>query len=230
MCLRFRLGLAERARQEGAAWGVCDAGLREGVVTLVRGGVEVGFLLIGGCRGADTAGRQRRRTEHLLSRLGEAGRFGEHGALFSAAREVPEEYFSATLRLLASAQAAGRDRRTGKAGTAGTAVRPAAVQKALGLIRARALTEEIRLGEVAEECGVSAEHLSRLFRRHAGVGFQEYVARFRVESVCDRLVHDARSVTEIALGCGFSSLAQFYRAFAKFTGTTPQAYRRGRAP
>ncbi len=225
-CLKFRLSLAERAHREGMAWAVCDAGLREGVVVVRRGGVVAGYLFLGGCRAGEAGGREFRRAQHLLSRtLDSAKALMDWQRTFALARFVAEDTFLAALRLLQTGAVVEWPRRSRTSGGDST-VRPAVVQQALKTIRARALQEEIRLSEVAKECGLSPEHLSRLFRRHVGIGFQEYVARLRIEAACDRLSHSTAPVTEIAFACGFTSLAQFYRAFAKFTGTKPQAYRR----
>ena len=232
MCLGFRLSLIQSATESGAAAGLCDAGLREGVVALRTGGMVAGFLVVGGCRPPDPAGINERRAGHLMRRLGrglpdDAGESaGWTAELFQSARERCNEFFSAALRLLdAGASKFPEDH----AGGGTDRVLPGPVQRAMRVLKSKALLGEIRLPEVARESGVSAEHLSRLFHRHTGLPFHEYVARLRIESACDRLAHGKENVTEIAFGCGFSSLSQFYRSFRKFTGSTPSKFLAARA-
>ncbi len=227
MCLRFRQSLLQTAAKEGTAWGVCDAGLREGAVALVSGELTVAYLVLGGCRDADLDGRAGRRARHLMARLLSGDRREEIVAhleeWLAASREVPGEMFLSTLRLLRRWAQAWLSH-GGSAVPESRRVIASAVRKALQIVRSRALEEEIRLSGVAGEIGVSPEHLSRLFHRHTGIPFHEYVARLRIEQVCEKLSAGKTGVTETAFECGFSSLSQFYRSFRKFTGTTPSHF------
>ena len=229
MCLGFRQSLLQTAAKEGMAWGLCDAGLREGAVALVSGELTVAYLVLGGCRDADPDGRVARRSRHLMGRLlsgnGREEIVAHLEQWLAASREVPDEMFRSTLRLLRKWTQAWVLRGGSAVPEGGRAV-ASAVQKALRIVRSRALEEEIRLAGVAGEIGVSPEHLSRLFHSHTGIPFHEYVARLRIEHACEKLSTGKTGVTETAFACGFSSLSQFYRSFRKFTGTTPSHFLR----
>lgn len=95
-------------------------------------------------------------------------------------------------------------------------------------IRSRALTDEVRLGEAAEACGLSASHLSRLFHRSTGMAFQDYVTRFRLERACELLTSSTEPVTAIAFEAGFQSISQFHRSFKAVYGERPLDYRKKR--
>ncbi len=83
------------------------------------------------------------------------------------------------------------------------------------------------MGEVLAELNISLGHIGAIFKQQYGVAPITYRNRLRVEAAQRMLRETKRSVTEIAGECGFSSLAPFYEAFKRQTGTTPQQYRAG---
>lgn len=72
---------------------------------------------------------------------------------------------------------------------------------------------------------VSADHASRLFREATGSSPLEYYQRRRVQHASARLLDGNRTITEVALALGFADAAHFSRAFSKYAGLTPRAYR-----
>ncbi|MEX2607082.1 MAG: AraC family transcriptional regulator [Kiritimatiellia bacterium] len=86
--------------------------------------------------------------------------------------------------------------------------------------------ESLRLREVAGECGVSAEHFSRLFHQSTGLRFREYLAETRIHHACADLTDTDDRISEIAFRCGFSTLSRFNRSFRELTGVTPRDWRK----
>ncbi len=86
--------------------------------------------------------------------------------------------------------------------------------------------EPLTLEQVSRELGVSRYYLSRTFSRKVGSGFNSYVNSLRVGLAQHLLENPSRSVSEIALECGFESLRTFNRAFQEQAGTTPREYRK----
>lgn len=83
-------------------------------------------------------------------------------------------------------------------------------------------THEISLTEVAEKNAVSSEHLSRLFKKEIGVGFNEYVNSLRLRQAEFMLRNeDGKSVSEIAFACGFNDSNYFSYRFKKTYGVSP---------
>lgn len=83
------------------------------------------------------------------------------------------------------------------------------------------------LDELADAAGLSASHLSRLFKRQTGVS----LARYRQRQRLDRFLAiygrgGRRNLTEAALAAGFGSYPQFHRVFSQHFGYGPAAYRR----
>lgn len=102
---------------------------------------------------------------------------------------------------------------------------PIPVQRALAIIHAR-YSEELCLGEVAEEVSLSKHHFSRLFRRSVGVSFQEYLAATRVERACRTLASSPRQrVAEVAFDAGFGSVRNMEKHFRRLLGVSPTEYR-----
>ncbi len=83
----------------------------------------------------------------------------------------------------------------------------------------------LRASEAARSACLSVSQLERLFKAHTGRGFVQYLTRYRIAKVCERL-HEDKSLTEIALSCGFGSLSTFSRAFHKARGMSPSDLRR----
>ncbi len=79
---------------------------------------------------------------------------------------------------------------------------------------------------VARVLQMSPSGFSRFFKTHTGMTFQDFVSDVRISRACELLVDKTQSVTEIAYGSGFGDVSTFNRAFRKFRGMTPSAYRK----
>ncbi|MGY1748920.1 helix-turn-helix transcriptional regulator [Modestobacter sp. SYSU DS0511] len=73
---------------------------------------------------------------------------------------------------------------------------------------------------------VSEAHFIRTFKATFGETPHRYLQRRRVERAMFLLRSTDRSVTEICMAVGFSSLGTFSRVFAGIVGEPPSAYRR----
>src|SRR5919198_2578029 len=77
---------------------------------------------------------------------------------------------------------------------------------------------------------VSEAHFIRVFRATFGETPHRYLQRRRVERAMFLLRESDRSVTEICLDVGFTSLGTFSRTFREIVGVSPVAYRRSTTP
>jgi len=82
----------------------------------------------------------------------------------------------------------------------------------------------VTLEEAASALAVSSQTLRRRLREE-GNGFQEIKDSVRKESAIALLLQGDRAINEIASAVGFSEPSAFHRAFKKWTGLTPGAYR-----
>lgn len=87
------------------------------------------------------------------------------------------------------------------------------------------LAEPIYLHEVARHIGMSEVSFSRYFRRRTAKTFPAYLNELRAARVCRLLAETDLTVTEIALACGFDSMANFEKQFSVVKGCSPKSYR-----
>ncbi|HTS15766.1 MAG TPA: helix-turn-helix transcriptional regulator [Candidatus Sulfotelmatobacter sp.] len=94
----------------------------------------------------------------------------------------------------------------------------------------RAYAEPLDVAAVAAVAHVSPAHFSRTFRATFGETPHRYLQRRRVERSMFLLRETDRSVTDICLDVGFTSLGTFSRTFREIVGETPSTYRSGHGP
>jgi transcriptional regulator GlxA family with amidase domain len=94
----------------------------------------------------------------------------------------------------------------------------------------RTYAEPLDVPALARIARVSAAHLIRTFRETFGETPHRYLQRRRVERSMYLLRETDRSVTEICVDVGFTSLGTFSRTFRDIVGVSPIAYRRGSEP
>jgi AraC-like DNA-binding protein len=94
----------------------------------------------------------------------------------------------------------------------------------------RAYAEPLDVAAVAAVAHVSPAHFSRSFRVVFGETPHRYLQRRRVERSMFLLRETDRSITDVCLDVGFSSLGTFSRTFTAIVGETPSAYRLGNGP
>ena len=83
---------------------------------------------------------------------------------------------------------------------------------------------------VAAISNVSEAHFIRSFRSVFGETPHRYLQRRRVERSMFLLRETDRSVTDICLDVGFTSLGTFSRTFRDIVGETPSQYRQDHGP
>lgn len=81
---------------------------------------------------------------------------------------------------------------------------------------------EIKLTDLARAYSVSAEHLSRSFKKEIGLGFNEYLTLLRLKRAEYMLKNEpGKSVSEIAFLCGFNDSNYFSDKFKRAYGIPP---------
>jgi AraC-like DNA-binding protein len=99
------------------------------------------------------------------------------------------------------------------------------------LLRARDLadaryTEPIGIEEMAAAAGLSKAHFSREFRRAFGETPYGYLLTRRLERAAALLRATDRSIPDICLSVGLTSLGSFTSSFTRTFGLPPGAYRK----
>jgi AraC-like DNA-binding protein len=78
---------------------------------------------------------------------------------------------------------------------------------------------------IANVCGVTPSHLSKLCRQFGQEDFNQSLKKLRIERSMLMLNKSALTINEIAFLCGFKTAAHFIRIFRKLNGVSPGRFR-----
>ena len=106
------------------------------------------------------------------------------------------------------------------------AMRDPVIGRAVTYIRAKAGEGGVPVPAVARAAGCSRSYLDKGFRAKLGMSVREAVLKMRIEFVKELLERSNRSMTEIAMDCGFARDSHLAVLFKKATGKTMLQWRR----
>jgi AraC-like DNA-binding protein len=144
-------------------------------------------------------------------------------AIFAAivAQRVEAADADATIRHIAQLALLARGRAMPGAPQSRNAARHGYLHLALAWLRSHLLQPDMSPVQVARALNISVRQLHLLFEP-TGTSFSRTLLAMRlVEAERQLKAIPHRKITEIALACGFDSLATFYRAFRQAYGTAP---------
>ncbi len=127
---------------------------------------------------------------------------------------------SLVLRLIYEARRSSNEHLGGLSTSSG-----GAVEKAISYIKGN-LTEDLSLNEVSSFVNLSPVYFHNLFRTSVGLTLREYIETERIKKAIELLSVTDKTLTEIALDCGFSSQSYFSFVFKRRMKTTPRGYLR----
>lgn len=90
------------------------------------------------------------------------------------------------------------------------------------------LDPELTLAGLASQLGIPSHHLSRAINEFFNTNFFDFINKYRIEEVKNRIInpqYSHLSILGIAFDCGFNSKSAFNRLFKKYTGITPSEYK-----
>ncbi|RYX85533.1 AraC family transcriptional regulator [bacterium] len=87
-------------------------------------------------------------------------------------------------------------------------------------------SETLELGMLARRANLSSQHFARKFKSATGLPPMEYVRQFRLAKAHSLLAGTDRSISDIALACGFPDAAYFSRAFKEYFAIAPLEFRK----
>jgi AraC family transcriptional regulator len=88
------------------------------------------------------------------------------------------------------------------------------------------LSEDISLNDIASELGISQYYFCHLFKRSTGLSPHQFLIQQRLERAKRLLKQPDRTITAIALDCGFANQSHFARYFRQHTGVNPNQFRK----
>jgi len=92
-------------------------------------------------------------------------------------------------------------------------------------IRAQVLTGVVSIDSTARALNTSVRSLQRILQHECGADFRELVNVVRTQRAKELLRGTNATITELAMDFGYSSAANFARAFRNATGLAPQEFR-----
>jgi AraC-like DNA-binding protein len=85
---------------------------------------------------------------------------------------------------------------------------------------------KVTLDDIAAAGSICRSRCCELFSVYIGQTPNTYLIRYRIHKSCEMLLETNRSISEIAMVCGFKSPSYFSYVFRKEIGLTPQDYRK----
>ena len=73
---------------------------------------------------------------------------------------------------------------------------------------------------------ISEQYLSRYFKKHTSLTMREYLIRYRIKMIENRLLYSEYKVYEIAEEFGFTDESHFIKFFKQHIGITPSTFRK----
>lgn len=90
------------------------------------------------------------------------------------------------------------------------------------------LDQDISLGDVAQQFGISLSYMSILFKNKMDNNFKEYISYQRyLKSLSIMEKHPQILIKDVASQVGIQNVNTFIRIFKKYNGTTPKQYQNG---
>jgi len=90
------------------------------------------------------------------------------------------------------------------------------------------LSGDLRLNTLAQVASFSPFHFHRVFKSVVGETLNDFIRRVRVSTAATRLLSNPKlSITDVAVGCGYSSSSAFAREFRNAFGMSASEFRRG---
>lgn len=94
------------------------------------------------------------------------------------------------------------------------------------LIDEKYTDSSLSLDMLADELGLSADYIGRIFKQTTSKTILSYIQDVRMNKVRELLGETEDSIGDIAERAGFTNNPYFYKAFKKHNGVTPAEYRR----
>lgn len=105
-----------------------------------------------------------------------------------------------------------------------TPIRSPAVHACVAYI-SQHLHDNLRLDDLARQCGLCSRSLSLKFKAELGMGIPEFIHREKLREAKYLLTHTDYTLTHITTYLNYPTQSYFTQIFKKYEGCTPQQYR-----
>ncbi|WP_431213926.1 helix-turn-helix domain-containing protein [Puia sp. P3] len=90
--------------------------------------------------------------------------------------------------------------------------------------------DKLRVETIGTAFGLSRNYLGRYFKKQTNETLQEYILKYKLRLVENRLLHSNMRVSEIADEFGFTDKSHLNRTFKRYRGLNPTDFRRSAKP
>jgi len=88
------------------------------------------------------------------------------------------------------------------------------------------IAKKLLLDDVVIKSGFSRWYLQRIFKKHTGISLGAFIKNAQMDSAKKDIVFSEKSISDVALKYGYESQQSFTRAFSRYYGIPPAAYRK----
>lgn len=85
--------------------------------------------------------------------------------------------------------------------------------------------DNLSLNQIAAECSISKEYLSRFFKKQMDITVDQFIANVRAQHAREDLISKHGTLTEVAFNNGFSSVRSLNRAFKNLYDITASQFK-----
>lgn len=86
--------------------------------------------------------------------------------------------------------------------------------------------DDLGFAKIADHLRLSTTQLRRLIKKHFNCTYRDLIFEYKIERAKSIIESTDTPLEKIAEKCGYSTYAGFYKAFIKYTGKTPENYRK----
>lgn len=221
-CLNLQERLTKSATEETAVMR-CHFGITEVAVPVKLGLERIGILATGQVLTHAPTGEQLAHVRRNVKKLSPSIDINKTMAAYNETPVMPRNRLTGFVTMLEKfAEHLGVQ--SNQIALHQANAEPIAIVRAKAFI-AEYLAEDLTLTDVAKAAFTSTFYICKLFKRHTGLNFTEYVSRLRVERAKELLGNPTLRVSEIAFEVGFQSLTHFNRIFRRLVGESPSTFR-----
>lgn len=211
-CVKNQHKVFEKCKNE-AFCGTCYAGVREFIYPIMKNGETVGFISVSGYKNENGESYLKKIAEKFnipIENLKKS--YKNLNDSFPEKKEIDVLIFPLLSMLELSYLKAENINESGD-------------EIIIRYVR-KHRCEDITIDTLCRKFSCSQSYISRLFKKHTGEGFREYLTKLRLNDAKMLLMHSTLSITEIAFSVGFCDSNYFSGVFKKNIGIPPRAYRK----